>query len=68
MNRDDFKQLLAESLNPLVERLNTYSEELKSLKEKQDKVIELATPIAGNPPRDREPHGGGYSDRKRNIY
>lgn len=70
MNREDFKQLLAESLNPLVEKLNTQSNELKSLKEKQDKVIELATPPAGNGRHygDREPHNGGDSDRKRNIY
>ncbi len=61
MNREDFKQLLAESITPIME-------ELKALKGKQDEVIMLATPITGNPPRDREPHGGGYSDRKRNIY
>lgn len=68
MTSEDFKALLSEALKPLVEKLNTYSDELKSLKEKQDKVIELATPIAGNPPRYREPHGGGDSDRKRTIY
>jgi hypothetical protein len=70
MNREDFKQLLAESLNPLVEKLNTQSDELKSLKEKQDEIIQLATPPAGNGRHygDREPHNGGDSGRRRNIY
>lgn len=59
-----FSTKLKEATDPLVEKLTAQDAELKNLKEKQDKVIELATPIAGNPPRDREPHGGGYSDSK----
>lgn len=68
MNREDFKQLLQEVINPLIEKLNKQDEELKVLKEKQDQVIELATPPNGNQYRDHPPHGGGDPDRKRKIY
>jgi hypothetical protein len=58
----------AEAANkPLLEKFAAVSDELKSLKEKQDKVIELATPPAGNGRQsgDRDPHNGGDSDKKK---
>ena len=67
MNRDEFKQLLNEAIKPLIEKFNEQSHELKVLKEKQDKVIELATPPPMNNYHDHEPHGGGYSDSRRHY-
>lgn len=58
-----FAEKIEAATKPLIEKLTAQDEELKTLKEKQDKVIELATPIAGHPPRDREPHGGGDSEK-----
>jgi hypothetical protein len=58
----------AEAANkPLLEKFAAVSDELKSLKEKQDKVIELATPPAGNGRQsgDRDPHNGGDSDKNK---
>jgi hypothetical protein len=69
INREDFKQLLQEVINPLIEKLNAQSAELKTfVQEKHDALIEFATPPNGNQYRDHEPHGGGDPDRKRKIY
>lgn len=58
---------LEAATKPLVEKLTAQDEELKSLKEKQDKVIELATPPAGDGRQagDRDSHNGGDSDKKK---
>lgn len=68
MSEGELRQIFASELRPILNRLEEQAKELQLLKAKQDQVIELATPIAGNPYRDREPHGGGDSERRRNIY
>lgn len=59
---------LTEATTPLLEKLTAQQQELDALKEKQDKVIELATPIAGNGHQDREPHNGGDSEQPKFDY
>lgn len=70
MNREDFKQLLAEAMKPLEARLEKLESHYSTMESKQDEIILLATPIPGNRRRagDHEPHNGGDSERKRNIY
>ncbi|WP_287601203.1 GPO family capsid scaffolding protein [Thiothrix sp.] len=59
---------LEAATKPLVEKLTAQDDELKSLKEKQDKVIELATPPNGNQHQDHPPHGGGDPDKQKHNW
>jgi hypothetical protein len=68
MNREDFKQLLAEAMKPMEARLEKLESHYSTLESKQDEIILLATPAVGNGYQERPPHNGGDSDRKRNIY
>lgn len=63
-----FADKLTEATTPLLEKLTAQQQELDALKQKQDKVIELATPIAGNGHQDREPHNGGDSEQPKFDY
>ena len=59
---------IKEATDPLMQKLTAQEQELKKLKEKQDQVIELATPIAGNNPSQRPPHSGGDSDKPQKKF
>ena len=52
-----FSTQLSEAVNPLKEQLEAQQEHLTELKDKQDEVIELATPPVGSNPN--EPHHAG---------
>ncbi len=62
----EMAELLSQQKKELSELFETKVSELKQFaKSNHDALIEFATPIAGHPPRDREPHGGGDSDKKK---
>ncbi len=76
MTREDFQQLL----KPLYTRLGDIEDKLeqqyKAIKKDTDEIISLSMPLPSVETRmringysgHREPHNGGDSDRKRNIY
>ena len=70
MTPEQFKQLLADAMKPFNERMEKLEGHYSTVEAKVDRVIELATPIVGNrrQPGDREPHNGGDSEPRRNIY
>lgn len=68
MTEDELQRIFARELKPVLDHLEEQAQEIKLLKAKQDQVIELATPPAGNPYQYREPHNGGNPDRSRSIY
>ncbi len=72
MTADEFQQIVARALKPILYHLEEQAAEIKLLNDQGDELVDMVTPFVpygGNPPHnDREPHGGGYSERRRNIY
>lgn len=70
MNPELLTQAIQTAMKPLLDRMEAQEGRYKTIEDKVDKIIELATPIAGNGKRrgDREPHNGGYSEHHRTDY
>lgn len=65
-----FSLMLVAAMQPVMDKLNTVSQQYQTINDNLEKIIELATPIAGNGKRsgDREPHGGGTSSPNKHFY
>ena len=70
MNPEQFRQLINEAIKPLTDRIDRLENHYSHVTGAQNKIIEMLTPAVGNrrQPGDREPHNGGDSEPRRNIY